>query len=147
MERVMTDDINEMWSKDCKINGTDLTTESRRIPELHSKYYNLFFKEALKVKKFKADLKELERAKFEYYTGSMDEEELKERGWKPNPLKILRQDVDKYIQSDREVINLSLKIAYHEERANYLESIVRQISNRNFIIKSMIDWAKFQAGG
>lgn len=143
----MTDDINEMWSKDCKINETDLMTESRRIPELHSKYYNLFFKEALKVKKIKSDLKELERAKFEYYTGSIDEEELKERGWKPNPLKILRQDIDKYLQSDRDIINISLKIAYHEERANYLESIVRQINNRNFIIKSMIDWARFQAGG
>jgi hypothetical protein len=146
MENEMTDDINEMWSKDCKINETDLMTESRRIPELHSKYYNLFFKEALKVKKIKADLKELERAKFEYYTGSMDEEELKERGWKPNPLKILRNDLDKYLQSDRDIINLSLKIAYHEERANYLESIVRQINNRNFIIKSMIDWAKFTNG-
>jgi hypothetical protein len=146
MENEMTDDINEMWSKDCKINETDLMTESRRIPELHSKYYNLFFKEVLKVKKIKADLKELERAKFEYYTGSMDEEELKERGWKPNPLKILRNDLDKYLQSDRDIINLSLKIAYHEERANYLESIVRQINNRNFIIKSMIDWAKFTNG-
>jgi hypothetical protein len=146
MECDMTDDINEMWSKDCKINETDLMTESRRIPELHSKYYNLFFKEALKVKKIKADLKELERAKFEYYTGSMDEEELKERGWKPNPLKILRQDIDKYLQSDRDIINISLKIAYYEERANYLESIVRQINNRNFIIKSMIDWAKFTNG-
>jgi hypothetical protein len=83
----------------------------------------------------------------EYFSGSMDEEELKTRGWKPNPLKILRNDLDKYIQSDKEIINLSLKIAYHEERANYLESIVRQISNRNFIIKNMIDWAKFQAGG
>jgi hypothetical protein len=143
----MTDDINDMWSKDCKINETDLFAEGRRIPELHSKYYNLFFKEALKVKKLKGDLKKIEKAKFEYYTGSMDETELKERGWNPNPLKILRQDIDKYIQSDREIINLSLKIAYHEERANYLESIVRQINNRNFILKSMIDWAKFQAGG
>jgi hypothetical protein len=24
---------------------------------------------------------------------------------------------------------------------------VRQINNRNFIVKNMIDWAKFQAGG
>jgi hypothetical protein len=147
MEVVMTDDINEMWSKDCKINETDLIGESRRIPELHSKYYNLFFKEALKVKKFKADLKELEHAKMEYYSGTMDESELKERGWKPFALKVMRQDMDKYVQSDKEIIQMSLKIAYHEERANYLESIVRQISNRNFIIKNMIDWAKFQAGG
>ena len=142
----MTDDINTMWSKDCKIDQANLTSEAKRIPELHSKYYNLFFKEALRVKKLKSDLKELERAKIEYYNGSMCEEELKERGWKPNPLKILRNDLDRYIQSDKDVINLSLKIAFHEEQANYLESIIRQINNRNFVIKSMLDFMKFQAG-
>jgi len=142
----MTDDINTMWSKDCKIDEANLVSEARRIPELHSKYYNLFFKEALRVKKLKSDLKELERAKIEYYNGSMCEEELKERGWKPNPLKILRNDLDRYIQSDKDVINLSLKIAFHEEQANYLESIIRQINNRNFVIKSMIDMLRFQAG-
>lgn len=142
----MDNDINEMWSRDCKIDESDLIHESKRIPELHSKYYNLFFKEALKVKKLKHDLKELERAKNEYYNGSMAEEDLKERGWKPNPLKILRNDIDKYIQSDSDIITLSLKIAYHEERANYLENIVRQINSRNFIIKSMVDLLKFQHG-
>jgi len=143
----MSYDINEMWSKDCKIDETNITGESRRIPELHSKYYNLFFEEALRVKKLKADLKELEKAKIEYYNGTMDELELKDRGWKPNPLKILRQDLDKYIQSDKDIIQLSLRIAYHEERANYLESIVRQINNRNFILKNMVDFMKFQSGG
>jgi hypothetical protein len=76
----------------------------------------------------------------------MDELELKQKGWAPNPLKILRQDLDKYIQSDKEIISLSLKIALHEERANYLENIVRHINNRNFIIKNMIDFMKFQSG-
>jgi hypothetical protein len=135
-----------MWAKDCKIDEANLIEEARRIPELHSKYYNLFYKEALRVKKLKFDLKELELAKTEYFNGSMAEEDLKARGWKPNPLKILRNDMDKYIQSDKDIINLSLKIALHEERANYLESIIRQINSRNFIIKSMVDLLKFQAG-
>lgn len=142
----MTDDINEMWSKDCKIDEANIVGEAKRIPELHSKYYNLFFKEALRVRKLKADMKELEKAKYEYYSGSMCEEDLRERGWKPNPLKILRNDIDRYMQSDKDVIQLSLKIALHEERANYLENIIRQINNRNFVIKSMIDMIKFQAG-
>ena len=142
----MTDDINEMWSKDCKIDEANIVGEAKRIPELHSKYYNLFFKEALRVRKLKADMKELEKSKHEYYTGSMCEEDLRERGWKPNPLKILRNDIDRYMQSDKDVIQLSLKIALHEEKANYLENIIRQINNRNFVIKSMIDMIKFQAG-
>lgn len=147
MENTMNiEEINELWAQDCKIDETNLVRESSRIPELHNKYYNLFYRETLKVKKLRADLIELEKAKTEYYNGSMDELELKQRGWAPNPLKILRQDLDKYIQSDKEIISLSLKIALHEERANYLENIVRHINNRNFIIKNMIDFMKFQSG-
>jgi uncharacterized lipoprotein len=141
------EEINQMWAQDCKIDEVNLIRESSRIPELHNKYYNLFYKEALRIKKLKADLIELEKAKTEYYNGSMDELELKERGWKPFSLKVLRSDLERYVQSDRDIVQLSLRISLHEERAKYLESIVRQINNRNYIIKNMIDWAKFQAGG
>ena len=141
------EEINEMWSKDCKIDETNLIRSSSISPELHSKYYNLFYREALRIRKLKADLLELEKAKTEYYNGSMDELELKDRGWKPNPLKILRQDIPKYVESDKEIINLSLRIAMHEENAKYLDSIIRQINGRNFHIKNMIDMMKFSAGG
>lgn len=141
------EELNKMWSEDCKIDETNLVRESSRTPELHSKYYNLFYKEALRVRKLKFDLVELEKAKTEYYNGSMDELELKARGWKPNPLKILRQDIGKYIESDKDIIELSLRIAMHEENAKYVESIIRQINSRNFHIKNMIDALKFQAGG
>lgn len=140
------EELNKMWSEDCKIDETNLVRESSRTPELHSKYYNLFYKEALRVKKLKADLTELEKAKTEYYNGTMDELELKERGWRPNPLKILRQDIPKYIESDKEVIELSLRIAMHEENAKYIESIIRQINSRNFHIKNMIDFLRFHHG-
>jgi hypothetical protein len=141
------DEINQMWAKDCKIDETNLVRESSRIPELHNKYYNLFYREALKIKKLKADLIELEKAKTEYYNGSMDELELRERKWEPFRLKVLRNDMDKYVQSDRDIVALSLKISLHEERAKYLENIVKHINNRNFIIKNIIDWSKFQSGG
>ena len=71
---------------------------------------------------------------------------MKEKGWKPFQLKVLRNDVDKYIQSDKDIIRLSLKIDYHKERASYLEDIIKTIHSRNFVIKSMIDVMKFQAG-
>ena len=141
-----TDDISELWSKDSKIDETNLMGESKRIPELHSKYYNLYYKEALKVKKLRYDYKELEMAKREWIDGSMAEEDLREFGWKPFQKKVIRQDMDKYIQSDKDIINLSLKIDYHSVRANYLEDIVKTIHSRNFIIKNIIDIMKFQAG-
>lgn len=142
----MNDDINELWAADAPIDETNLVAESKRIPVLHSKYYNLYYNEALRVKKLKADMAELKRLKYEYYTGSLDEETMKEHGWKPFQLKVLRNETDKYLQSDRDIIKLSLKIDYHTARADYLEDIIKSIHSRNFIIKSMIDVMKFQAG-
>jgi hypothetical protein len=54
--------------------------------------------------------------------------------------------MNKYLQSDKDIIALSLKIDFHSERANYLEDIIKTIHSRNFIIKNMIDIMKFQAG-
>ena len=58
-----TDDISTIWAADSKIDETNLMSESKRIPELHNKYYTLYYKEALRVKKLRADYKELELAK------------------------------------------------------------------------------------
>jgi|TARA_B110000971_G_scaffold195768_1_gene210401 hypothetical protein len=141
-----TDDISDIWAADCKIDESNLGGESKRIPELHNKYYSLYYKEALKVKKLKYDYKELELNKREWLDGSMAEQDLKDLGWKPNPRKIIRNDLDKHIQADKEVIRLSLRIDYHSARANFLEDIIKTIHSRNFIIKSMIDILKFQHG-
>lgn len=141
------EELNSNWAKDCKIDETNLTRESSRIPELHQKYFGIYVTEGLKLRKLKIEYKELEKAKTEYYNGSMDQEELKERGWKPNPLKVLRNDIQKYIEADNDVIELSLKIAYRESIVKYLEDIIKQINTRNFIIKNMIDFEKFRSGG
>lgn len=143
---MMDDDIGEMWAVDCKIDDSNLAGESKRIPELHNKYYTLYYKEALRVKKLRYDYKELELAKREWIDGSMAEEDLKDRGWKPYQRKVLRNDIDKYIQSDKDIINLSLKIDYHSTRANYLEDIIKTIHSRNFVVKNMVDILKFQHG-
>lgn len=141
-----TNDISAMWAADAPIDETNLVGESKRIPLLHSKYYNLYYKEVLRVKKLKAEYKQLEAAKREWMDGSMAEEDLRERGWRPYQRKIIRQDLDKYLQADKDIIKLSLTIDFHTANANYLEDIIKTIHSRNFIIKSMIDVLKFQSG-
>lgn len=141
-----TEDISEIWAKDAPIDENDLIGVSKNIPKLHNKYYNMYFKEVLRVKKHKAEYRELERLKREYYDGSMAEETLKEHGWKPFRLKVLRNDLDRYVQSDKDIISKSLVVDYHSARANFLEDIVKSIHSRNFIVKGIIDVLKFQAG-
>ena len=141
-----TDDISEIWAADSKIDETQLAQEAKKIPQLHSKYYNMYYKEALKVKKLPYDYKTLELNKREWIDGSMAEEDLREFGWKPYQKKVIRQDINQYIQADPDIIKLSLKIDYHSCRANYLEDIVKTIHSRNFIINNIIAVMKFQAG-
>ncbi len=141
-----TNDIASIWAKDSPIDETNLVGESKRIPELHSKYYNLYYREVLRVKKLKAEYKDLEMDKRNYYDGSMDELTLREKGWKPFQRKVIRNDLDKHIQADADIIKLSLTVDFHTANANYLEDIIKTIHSRNFVIKNMIDILKFQSG-
>ena len=78
-----------------------------------------------------------------YYTGKADPSVYIE---KPFNLKILRQDVDKYIDSDEEVIRAKQKVDYLNTVVDFLDRSIKQISNRTFTIKNAIDWKKFTSG-
>lgn len=140
------EDIYTMWAEDGKIDETNISRESANIPKLHNKYFQLYTQEGLRLKKLKVDYKQLYKLKTEYYKGELDVEELKQHGWSPQPLKILRQDIPIYLESDNDIINFTLKIGLQEAVVEYLESIIRQINNRNFYLKNIIDWERFRTG-
>jgi len=138
--------LYEEWAKDGEIDIANISQNSADIPKLHNKYFRWYTEEGLKLKKYKSDYKILVKLKTDYYSGNMDSYELKEHGWEPQPLKILRSDIPTYLDSDKDVVNLSLKIGMQEAIVEYLESIIRQINNRNYILKNVIDWEKFRTG-
>lgn len=138
--------ILDLWKKDCVLDRTELGEEALKIPSLHSKYYNIYAQERLQLRKFEQDYKVLSKLKYEYYTGTMDYEDLKEYGWNPNPLKILRADVPQYIESDKDIVELTLKIAYQKEKVDLLDNIIRSLNSRGYNIKAAIDWEKFKVG-
>lgn len=140
------DAILEEWKVDAQIDRTELTDEGIKIPKLHHKYLEMLTSEALLYKKLLVDYKTLYKAKWEYYLGFISEDELRERGWKPNLLKILRSDVDIYLSSDPDLAEIKLKQDYQEQKIKALEEIIKSINNRNFTIKNSIDWDRFQHG-
>lgn len=140
------EEIYEMWSKDAEIDTVNVSSESANIPKLHNKYFRIYMDEGLRLKKYRADYKKLKLVKEQYYKGELDIEELKQYGWEPQPLKILRQDIPTYVEADDDIINLSLKIGMQEEKVNYLESIIKMINNRGFQLKTITDWERFRTG-
>jgi hypothetical protein len=139
-------DIYELWEIDSHFERDELTEETLKIPKLHSKYLRILSEERLRLKTFESSYKKLFRLKHEYYRGDLDGDTLKQMGWSQNPLKILRQDLDMYIQQDEDIIDMSNKVTLQKEKISLVESIMQQISNRGYQIKSIIDWEKFKAG-
>ena len=140
------DELREMVSADIKINENDLNTESLNIPQLHNKYLNYLRNETVVFKKHRADYRRLYRAKWEYYTGKISEEELKFRGWEPFQLTILKQDLSIYLDADEDLIKLRSKMDYCEEKMKHIEEIIKNINNLQWNIKNAIEWKKFVSG-
>lgn len=140
------DEIVGEWSKDCKIDETELSSESLKIPYLHSKYLKMLLKERASLLKLKADYKKTKRKLLEYYLGEMDREELDEFGRDQIYKKILKNEVDTYIDSDDMMIEATLKMSFQQEKVDYLESVLKNIANRGFQIKNAIDWERFTQG-
>ena len=137
------EELENLADIDLKINDTELDIESLKIPQLHNKYSKFHNQFINLLKKSEQNRDILIREKWEYYTGKASPSVYQVQ---PFNLKILRQDVDKYIRSDSEVVKLEQKITYLQTIVNYLEKTIRIISNRTFQIKNAIEWRKFTSG-
>jgi hypothetical protein len=140
------EDLKRHVERDMKVDDTQLDLESLKIPQLHNKYLNFLQEERFNLKKMGFDFASLRRSKWEYYTGKMSEEDLEEKGWEPFDLKILKADIDMYLDSDNDMILMKQKITYQEEKVFYLESVIKEIGQRNWEIRNAIEWRKFVSG-
>ena len=139
-------DLRKEVENDLKFDESSLDSESLKIPQLHSKYLNFLTDSKLKIFKYQKDYDSLYRKKWEYYTGKLSDEELKNLNWPQFQLKLLRTDVDMYLKTDEDLQNLETKILIEKEKFNYIESIIKGIMNRHWMIRSAIDFRKFISG-
>ena len=140
------EEIYDLWESDSKIDKTELAGESLKIPQLHHKYYKIYSNERLVLKKLNAEYKQLRLAKFEFFTQGPNEE-TDEKGWElPAAGRVLKADVQNYIDADKDIINLSLKIGLQEEKVDFLESIIRTLNNRGYNIHTALEFIKFTNG-
>jgi len=138
------DTIQEMWNKDSKIDPDNLHTESLNIPVLHGKYHELYNNIFLLRKKAEQQRKNIRHERYEYFSGKADPDVYIND---PFPKKIRDKDtMQKYLDADEKLSNASLKIEYYDTMLMYLESILKQITNRTYQIKNAIEFMRFTAG-
>jgi hypothetical protein len=130
-------------SKDLKINDTELDLESLKTPQIYNTYLKHLTTYKLMLSRTDTEYNILKREKWEYYTVKADPSVYAK---KPFSFKLLKTDIDKYLDSDMELSKLKQKVDYLQTTVDFLDRTLRQLSNRGFQIKNAIDWRKFTSG-
>lgn len=140
---IITKEVKEQIESDISIDRFNLIDESARTPILLSKYLILCIDEKKKLRKLKKKYYFLYKEKRLYYLGQSEDEV-----YKNNPLdkKVLRQDVDIWLNSDDELQKLNDIISDQELIIDFLERIIKEIERRTFTIKNIQEIVKWESG-
>jgi hypothetical protein len=137
------EDIRDLMEKDSKIDDTALDAESLKIPYLHSKWYSIFIDELRLLRGLEQEYNRLHKEKTEYYLGKADDEVYEK---KPLDHKILKQDLDIYLKADDDLMKLESRKILQQMKVEMIESFIKNINQRTFIIRNAIEFMKFKNG-
>ena len=124
-------------------NVENIDQESFYNQEIKAKWLDYKSRFELLLARSKGDYQIMYREKWEYYGGKAD---AKVYAAKPFDLKVLKTDLQIYISSDSDIIELSNKIAYLETTIKFIDGVIKSIDNRGWDIKHAITWKQFEAG-
>ena len=136
------EDIQRMWEKDSVIDEVLLDEEALKIPQLHAKYISIYNDFKLLLIKAQQELKNVKHQRWLFYTGKHVPEDSE-----PFDYKVTRGEAPNWVAVDEKVLKVEAKIEYYETTLHNLSEILRQINNRNFMIKNAIEWRRFSQGG
>ena len=137
------DELKQIVYKQLPVDKDHLDTESLRNQELYAKFIDYKTNFDFLLAKAKGEYKVLYKEKWEYYGGKAD---AKIYVTKPFDLKVLKNDLHIYIESDKEIIDAENKIVYLETTVKYTDYVLKSIQSRGWDIKNAIEWKKFEAG-
>lgn len=138
----------DLWSVDSVINKAQLADEALKGGQLHSKYMNILVRENMQLAKTKTEYNTHLMETYILYTeGAHDLATHKSHPFLPKSGKVLKSEVEKYLNADGSMIEETLKLANQQEKVDFLRSIIKFIEKRSFDINNAIDHQKFMAGG
>ena len=138
--------IEELWAKDAEAFADHrelpelLANDSMETPRLHAKYLQLHNEFKLMMSDTQTKYNKLYKEKWLYYNGKAPSQVYAE---KPFDLKVLKGDLDMFIDSDDDVCRVKQKIDYLETCINSIDRILKEIHNRGFAIKNTIEIVKY----
>jgi hypothetical protein len=138
--------ITAEWKSDCVIDDLNLDKENTRIPSLHSKYVGMMVDENKELRKLLRDRAVLRRLLRGYYLGELEESDLERLGRDQFYKKILKNELNEHIDTDKTMIIINAKVSVLEEKVDILKEIIRSVNNRGYQLKNAIDWHRLTMG-
>jgi hypothetical protein len=141
------EDILAEWDKDSHVDRTKLDSVALDIPKVHAKYIRILSHERLVLAKQEAEYKQLKFDRYEFYTEGPNETTPKE--WLedvPARGRIIKTDVGRYMEADRLIIALTLKMGLQKEKIEALKSIIDIISRMGYQVRTAVDYMRFMNG-
>ena len=144
---MLLEEIFTHWEKDSTIDPIDLGGEALNISKLHNKYLRLLSIERKEARRLESKYKQLVSLKSDWYLGILNgTEELTKLGWEPQRHVVLKADLPRYVDSDKDIIKLVEILGEQKEKVEVLNLIMKEIMTRNWNIRAAIDMLKFNAG-
>jgi len=141
------EDIYDMWEKDAKYDDLALDADSLNISSLHAKYNRLLSETRSQLRSVMIKKKSHYSTLRDYYLGNLNNpEDLERINRAPFLNKVLKNEVQGYIDSDGDLIRIDERIALLEEKVEVIMEIMKCIHKRGYDIKSAIEWRKFTNG-
>lgn len=133
--------IQRTWEKDSQIDDVLLAEASLDISKLHAKYLSIYNDVKLLLIKSQQELKQVKHQQWMYYSGKYVPEDAE-----PFNHKIMKSDIPNWVSVDEKVMRCEAKVEYNQTMLDSLSEILRQINQRNYVIKNAIDWRRFVSG-
>lgn len=135
------------WRKDCMIDRSDLMTVMYCHPMLHSKYLGHLMGYKNAIRKLTKSYQELRAARIRYFNGEMTREELESRGWLQFLFKRpMNAEREALLDGSPDLQAIQEKTLYTQNLIESCELIMKDINQRYFLFKNIVDMTKFEAG-
>lgn len=140
-------ELTQESEKDIKIDFLKLTEELAHNQNLIGKWMTYQQVWETKYQFLDLEYRQLLASKTKYYTGKMSEDEIISKGWGIEGTKILKADLNIWVDDDNDMIKAKKKMLILKQIINIIDKTIDiLVDQKKWTIKNFIDYKKWLEG-
>tara|TARA_A100001015_G_scaffold255541_2_gene297031 strand:- start:10383 stop:10832 length:450 start_codon:yes stop_codon:yes gene_type:complete len=132
--------------EDIKLDLLDIENELLRNSHLIGKWLTYQQNQKAKFLLIETDYKRFLSKKKRYLMGRLDDEERESNGWPIEGNKILKADLDMWLDADDEILKKKKHYLVQKQIVEFIDSTLSQVVDKKWSIKAYLDYKKWIEG-